>query len=375
MTKPLRALFVLPSLGGGGAERVTIDLLRLLNRNRVMPALFLFHHSGALLREVPDGLLVPSAAGARSSGTSLNLLQSLIACARAVDVVIACLQCRTTYITWLAGTIARRPVVGWVQNAAVPGSPMFRLRHRTLMRIVQPRLTASVFPCERAYKVAARRIPFAKTRIEIIPNFISEERVRRLSEAGLSFSLKRIPGETVLIAAGRLAPQKGFDILLRALAELHRRGRRCRLIILGEGPEYPRLTRLVADLALQEFVEMPGFVANPYPIMRRSGVFVLSSRFEGLPLALLEARALGIPIVSTDCIAGPREILESGRFGKLVAVDDYAAMAAAIESLIDQPHNGARASGQQLEESPDHDAQLAVAAWEALLSDITGKSE
>ncbi|HEX4210214.1 MAG TPA: glycosyltransferase, partial [Candidatus Binataceae bacterium] len=255
---PLRALFVLPSLDGGGAERVTVDLLRSLDRDRIRPSLFLFQQRGALLSEVPHDLLIPNSDRTHGRATSPNLLRNLIAAARTADVIVACLQCRTTYLAWLAGLITRKPVIGWVQNAAVPGSPMSRLPHRTLMGLVQPRLAASVFPCERAYRVLAERISFAHTRVEIIPNFICHERVMRLAADDAASNHRRTPGETVLIAVGRLAPQKGFDVLLRAVHELHARGHRCRLIILGEGPEHQSLLRLAADLLLQGFVEMPG---------------------------------------------------------------------------------------------------------------------
>jgi len=369
----LRVLFVLPSLDGGGAERVTVDLLRLLRRDRIRPALFLSQRRGPLLSEIAPELLTatdPDHPDAGGSNAFLTLLPRLIASARAVDVIVACLQCSTTYLAWLAGAVARRPVIGWVQNAAVRGSPMYRLRHRTLMRLLQPRLAASVFPCERVYEALAKRISFAHTRVAFIPNFISRERVRRLAAADTNSNLERLNGETVLTAVGRLAPQKGFDILLHAVRELHLRGYRCRLIMLGEGPERSRLTSLASGLSLRGFVEMPGFVANPYPIIGRSDVFVLASRFEGLPLALMEAHALGIPIVSTDCIAGPREILDGGRCGLLVPVNDHLAMADAIASLIGKPRRSSSALTGLPEEPVDGGEQAAVTAWEALLRDV-----
>lgn len=372
--RPLRALFVLPSLDGGGAERVTVDLLRLLRRDCIRSALFLFRRSGALLSEIASELLISTGGDANSAKAVPNLLPRLIASASAVDVIVACLQCRTTYLAWLAGVVTRRPVIGWVQNAAVPGSPMYRFRHRTLMRLIQPRLAASVFPCERAYQVLAERIPFARTRVEFIPNFISHQRVRRLAAADTNANPERLNGETVLTAVGRLAPQKGFDILLHAVRELHVRGHRCRLIVLGEGPERSKLMRLVGELSLQVFVEMPGFVANPYPIMRRSDVFVLASRFEGLPVALMEAHALGIPIVSTDCVAGPREILDGSPCGLLVPVNDHIAMADAIASLIENPRSRAPTPTPLAEEPVDGDAQAAVIAWEALLRDVASSA-
>jgi len=374
MCRALRALFVLPSLDGGGAERVTLDLLRLLGRDRVRPCLFLFQHKGALLSEASPEHLVSNAVDRSGDKAFFSPLPRLIASAQAVDVIVACLQCRTTYLAWLAGILTRRPVIGWVQNAAVPGSPMDSVRHRFLMRLVQPRLAASVFPCERAYEVLAKRIPFARTRVEFIPNFINHERVRHLAGGDRAVELGHPGGDAMLTAVGRLAPQKGFDILLRAVHELHARGNRCRLIILGEGPERSKLMQLVTDLSLQGYVEMPGFTANPYSIMRRSDVFVLASRFEGLPLALMEARALGIPIVSTDCVAGPREILDGGSYGLLVPVDDHIAMADAIGSVIDKRQCRLSQTVSLHEDLADSGARTAVAAWEALLDDVAART-
>jgi glycosyltransferase involved in cell wall biosynthesis len=367
---PIRALFVLPSLEGGGAQRVTLNLLRLLARERIAPALMLFQRIGELLAELPAG--VPLFTGCDISGKPdvFRIIKELVIRARGADVVVASLQCRTTYLCWLAGAIARRPVIGWVQNAAVPDSPMSRQSHRALTRVVQPRLAASVFPCKRAYEPLARQIPLDRTRIEFIPNSINLALVRQLSRASAPAIPKCTPAAATLLAVGRLAPQKGFDILLRALHQLHLGGHRCRLVILGDGPERENLTSLTARLALQRFVEMPGFVANPYTVMRQADVFVLSSRFEGLPLALLEARALRIPIVATDCLAGPREILEGGRHGMLVPVDDPAAMASAIATTLRRSRGQPFECDQSAVESAEDETPRCIAAWEQLLLDI-----
>jgi glycosyltransferase involved in cell wall biosynthesis len=141
----------------------------------------------------------------------------------------------------------------------------------------------------------------------------------------------------VVLAAGRFSRAKDFATLLRAFARLRAR-RRCRLIVLGEGRQRERLERLAAELGVAEDVALPGFVDNPYAYMRRARLFALSSRFgEGSPNVLTEALAIGTPVVSTDCPSGPREILQDGRYGRLVPVGDDAAMAQAMLAAMDEP--------------------------------------
>ena len=141
----------------------------------------------------------------------------------------------------------------------------------------------------------------------------------------------------VLLGAGRLMVEKGFDTLLRALAHVRRTIPHCRLMIVGEGPDRGALETLAAELGLKEDVSMPGFVDNPYAYMSRASLFVLSSTREGSPNALVEALAVGAPLVSTDCPNGPREVLEAGRHGRLVPVGDAQALAAAIVESLAQP--------------------------------------
>jgi glycosyltransferase involved in cell wall biosynthesis len=108
-------------------------------------------------------------------------------------------------------------------------------------------------------------------------------------------------------------------------------------MILGEGEERPKLEALVRELGLEEDVALPGFVGNPYKYIARAGVFVLSSAWEGLPTTLVEALALGTPVVSTNCKSGPEEILEEGRWGRLVPVGNIEELAKAIGESLSMP--------------------------------------
>jgi glycosyltransferase involved in cell wall biosynthesis len=137
----------------------------------------------------------------------------------------------------------------------------------------------------------------------------------------------------VVLAAARLQAHKGFLTLIRAFA-VFRRSHTARLVILGEGPERKTLEAEIARLGLDSEVSLPGFFQNPFAFMKRARVFVLSSEYEGLPNVLIQAMALGTPVVATDCNCGPAEILAGGALGELVPVGNVDAMAEALGRSI-----------------------------------------
>lgn len=140
----------------------------------------------------------------------------------------------------------------------------------------------------------------------------------------------------VLIGVGRLEAQKDFETLLRAFARVRAR-RPVRLIILGEGSLRGALEQLARTLSVNQDLSMPGFSQNPFAYLAKADLFVLSSIHEGFGNVLVEAMACGTPVVSTDCPAGPNEILEGGRYGPLVPIGDVEALASAIEAQLDDP--------------------------------------
>jgi len=177
-------------------------------------------------------------------------------------------------------------------------------------------------------------IPLEK--IHVIRNPVITPELKDLATAPVDhewFTQKDIP---VLIAIGRLGRQKNFETLIKAFNEM-RTKIGCRLIILGEGRRRSSLEKLVSRLGLNEYVELPGFVVNPFAYLAKSDLFVLSSLWEGSPNALAEALALGIPVVSTDCDSGPHEILQDGRYGKLVPVNDIEKLADAMVRTLSNP--------------------------------------
>ncbi|ADH85795.1 glycosyl transferase group 1 [Desulfurivibrio alkaliphilus AHT 2] len=175
-----------------------------------------------------------------------------------------------------------------------------------------------------------------RSRLKVIANPTVTPELQRLAAEAPDNDWFNAPGPPRLVAVGRLTRQKGFDVLLQAFSRLQER-QPCRLLILGEGGDRSKLEAEVRRLKLDHLVQLPGFVVNPYAYLARADLFVLSSRFEGSPNALKEALALGVPVVATDCRSGPRQILQEGKYGPLVPVDDPEALALAMSRVLAAP--------------------------------------
>jgi glycosyltransferase involved in cell wall biosynthesis len=205
-----------------------------------------------------------------------------------------------------------------------------------LMRLAYPRADAIVAVSDGVAQDLSQGIGVPRDAIEVIHNPIAS-----YPAAGTSLDREHqwlASGQPpVILAAGRLAQEKDFPTLIGAFAELRKR-RNVRLIILGEGALRPELERLTVRLGVADAVAMPGFVSAPQAYMAEASVFVLSSIHEGFGNVLAEAMACGTPVVSTDCPSGPSEILEGGRWGRLVPIGDVTALATAIGASLDDPN-------------------------------------
>lgn len=182
----------------------------------------------------------------------------------------------------------------------------------------------------------ARTLRLSQESIMVINNPVVSDTLFRQAAKRPDHDWYRNRSAPVILAAGRLVPAKDFSTLIRAFARV-RKTLDARLIILGEGVERKPLTNLIDTLDLHPYVSLEGFVSNPFAFMASSDLFVLSSRWEGLPTVLIEALACGTPVVSTDCPSGPAEILENGKWGWLTPVGDFEQLAKAILSCIQNP--------------------------------------
>jgi GalNAc-alpha-(1->4)-GalNAc-alpha-(1->3)-diNAcBac-PP-undecaprenol alpha-1,4-N-acetyl-D-galactosaminyltransferase len=140
-----------------------------------------------------------------------------------------------------------------------------------------------------------------------------------------------------IVAIGKLIPQKGFDLLIKAFAQICDNHPEWTLTIFGEGAMRVELEDLCSQLQLDDRVYLPGVVRNIDAQLRKADIFALSSRFEGFPVTLCEAMACGVPVIATDCLSGPREIIHNGTDGLLVVPDNIGALAVGLDILMSDP--------------------------------------
>jgi glycosyltransferase involved in cell wall biosynthesis len=177
-------------------------------------------------------------------------------------------------------------------------------------------------------------------------------------------------GRSLVCSLGRLIKSKGFDLLLRSFHQATVNNSRWDLLILGEGEERSSLEQLVRSLGISERVFLPGRVRNPADYLRRSEIFVLPSRHEGFPNALLEAMSVGLPVVSSDCPFGPSEIITHGVDGLLVPTEDIDALARAVRLLMETREKRESLGFHAGESAKRYLPELIMSQWDELISDV-----
>lgn len=331
MTCERIALFV-ADLEGGGAERVMVTLANSFQSAGYAVDLVLQRATGPYLKEVGEGVRIVDLKAARSVFSLLPLIRYL---RTTRPNTMLSVFATASIIAVLARIIARVPVrlvIRESSTASVDDGHNRGMRSKMitlLRRKAYQRVNHVVAPSMGVAEDLIMHVGVHRARISVISNPLDIQRIQALASEPVEQMQSLFISSQVVLGVGRLIPPKDFTTLIRAF------GRACKarnavLLLLGEGEERNQLSRLVSELGLSERVFMIGFVGNPFAYMKQAGVFVLSSRYEGLPNAMLQALALGTPVVATDCPSGPREILEGDRWGRLVPVGDVDAMAEAI---------------------------------------------
>jgi glycosyltransferase involved in cell wall biosynthesis len=333
----------LANLADGGAERSTLNVaIGLADRGHAVD-LVLARAEGKFLSHVPPSVRVIDL-GAKSTLLSVPQLARYLRRERPValfsaleHVNVAALLARKFTRAPLRSVISLRNQLSLELGAghAKRGQLIGRLARR-----LYPGADAIVSVSNGVADDAATFLGLPRLRIQTIYNPVINADLRRRRELPPQHPWLLEKSIPVVITVGRLNSQKDHATLLRAFAQTTEAAG-ARLVVFGEGDLRADLTALRDDLGMRERVDFPGFCDNPYAEMRACDLFVLSSRFEGLPGVLIQALACGAQVVSTDCPSGPHEILQGGRLGPLVPVGDVGALARAIGGSLAQPRGAA----------------------------------
>jgi glycosyltransferase involved in cell wall biosynthesis len=329
------AIFI-ASMSDGGAQRAMLKLAGGIASRGYPVDIVLAHADGPFLSEIPPSVRIVDLMSSRVL-TSLPRLVAYLRRARP-RALLSALGYVNVVAVW-ARAIARvdtRLAVSERNTLSMADRHASNLRSRLMIP-----LTRRFYPwADRIVAVSkgvaddlAQVAQIPRHRIDVVYNPIVTPELRAKARASLSHPWFESGAPPVVLAVGRLRPQKDFPSLIRAFAKV-RAERPARLLILGEGSERPAIETLVSQLQLRDVVGVPGFVPNPYAYMTRAAAFVLSSRWEGLPGVLIEALYCGLPVVATDCPSGPREILAHGAYGTLVWPGDIDALAKGVDAVL-----------------------------------------
>ncbi len=338
-----KVFFIIPTLGGGGAERVFLHILKNLDRSKFSPRVVLFEKKGELLSELPEDagftILKQDERTYKMYGTVfLKLAWRLSRLMRneMPDIMVSFMW-YTNFVTLMARILSRissRVIVSERYGLSVSyEGRMAEFLRRMIIRFFYPKADTIIVNSRVMGIQLKEMFHIREGNIATIYNPVNINDISSMTseDAEHIWFRENIP---LITGIGRFTRQKGFNHLIRAVHTLNGDGAECRLVLLGKGPEEGNLKKLAADLGISNKVLFPGFQQNPYKYLARATVFVLSSLYEGFPNVLLEAIALGVPCVATRCPTGPDEIITDGVDGLLVPPGDHVALAEAIRKLL-----------------------------------------
>ena len=329
----------MPSLGVGGAETVVVRLIKGFVKKGISINLILATNYGELKKEIPREVNIIELKAKRATYSLFQLIQYL---RKNKPKKILCHLQRANRLVLMAKLLSGVNTEVYIVDHTTISTARknYRLLERLVIyfsyKLLYPKATQIIHVSQGAARDLEIALRLNKGSVKVIYNpVVDEEEIKKRSE--IPHPWLKNNGIPVILAVGRLSEPKGFDILIEAFKFIND-SIDVRLIILGEGPLRRSLEEQIKRLKIVDRVYMPGVVNNVYDYMKDANVFVLSSRWEALPTALIEAMACGCPVVSTNCDNGPREILENGKYGRLVPVGDPLKLAYGIIDTLNQKY-------------------------------------
>jgi len=364
----VRLTLVISSLGCGGAERVMTNMANYwADRGAQVTLLTLDDGSKPPCYKLDDrvshialGLAEPSPNFTKALLNNLKRIRALRRSTRLsqADAVISFME-KTNVITLLATRGLRLPVL--VSERINPAMHSVGVVWDRLRRWTYPLADRVIIQTD---DVLGYFPPRVQSRTSVIPNPV-------LQPLALGDRpVVSVPTPSI-VAMGRLERQKGFDLLLRSFSRLSEELSHWNLVILGEGPLRSELEALRDELGLSKRVAMPGNMRTPHEVLSQAELFVMSSRFEGFPNALCEAMSCGLPVISTDCPSGPRNIVRHEIDGLLVPNQDVEALAKAMNRLMGSETDRKRFGARAVEVCERFSVDKAMHSWDQVLRKVT----
>lgn len=328
--KRAKLLFYIPSLTGGGAERVLVNLLNNIDRTRYEIDLCLLYNKNIFENEIPGDINCFSLISNKILWNIFRFFSVILKSntlfkhyfirrvnTQSYKTAVCFMDGEYTYLLLLFPPFTRK--ISWVHSNYSTNPKYQKIIHRlgrSRMKRAYSSIDSIVFVSNDIKKNFLKEFGTYQN-MPVIYNIIMNEKLRKFS------SIDHIGNNLVPtgIAVGRLEPVKGFDRLIRAVSLLKKDNYQFKINILGDGPEREKLHQMILDFNLQEEVQLLGFVSNPYQYMSQSDFLILTSLAEGLPTVLCESFYLGLPIISTRC-TGSCELLNNGEFGIIAEQSD-----------------------------------------------------
>ena len=334
MGHPKKILFVRPTLGYGGADRVTLNLLQGFDRSKYSCDLALMRAEGDFLADLPEDVKLYDL----NVGSLWNMWLPLLRLIKHSNYDVVYSTCGGASMpmmlaVWLSGYKG----VSVVSERNILFPPRKNRSKRKLMIRIKSLLYQRANWVTAVSKGVAMEcndvLGIKKDKTVVVHNPMVNDQLVRGAQEDLAepFFEKH---EDVILAVGRFEWQKDYDMLLQAFKKVLEKRSGTGLFILGKGPLMERYQNLAEELGIASYVCFGGFDKNPFKYFKASSVYVLSSRHEGMPGALIQAMACGIACISTDCPTGPNEVIEDGSNGFLVPVGDENLLADRINELL-----------------------------------------
>lgn len=320
--KVIRILFLINTLGGGGAERVLVNLVNNMDYSKFDITVETMFADGVNREALNDNIKYIGKNKLNIRGLSnvirfipAQLLYRYYVGNNQYDIVVAYMHGAPTKV--VSGCRNKEiKTVTWLHNGNPGKGSFFRFWKKKDDAIRAYASLNAIVGVSRSVTEAFSQYTQIKSHLYTLYNTNDIKRIMTMAKDEPATLLEH--GDLTICAVGRLSPEKGFDRFINVAVRLWSEGFRFRVYILGAGPEEKKLKDLITSKNAEEYIHMLGFCENPYSIMAKSDMYVLSSREEGLATVLTEALTLGLPVVSTD-VSGAKEVLgEKNQYGLVV---------------------------------------------------------